>query len=97
MSTRLERLGHLLLADGSLIRLDAECGQFVASRYVPGPGHLVLSAYTFGSFDTVVAVAAAWVDAFDASLASPAVGVGERPGAVPAPAPGRTLQLGEAV
>lgn len=85
MTTYLQRLGHLALPDGSLLRLDAECGRYVASRYVPGPGHLVLSAYTFGEFDAVVAVAAAWVDAYEASLA---VGVRDGIGsgaAIPAP------------
>lgn len=92
MTWSLNRTGHLRLADGSILRLDAELGKYCASFYKAGPQQLVLRAYSYGTFDDMKALVASWADAFEASLlTSPAVGVGERPGAVldHLPAPGQ--------
>lgn len=96
MTWHLNRTGHLRLADGSVLRLDVELGKHVASYYQPGPNQqLVLRAYSYGTFDAMKELVDSWADAYELSLTSPAVGVGERPGVVPAPAPGQTNQLGE--
>lgn len=72
MTWSLNRTGHQKLSDGSVLRIDAELGRYVASFY---NSDITLRAYSYGTLDVVKAVVAAWVDAYDASLASPVGGV----------------------
>lgn len=79
MTWHLNRTGHLRLADGSVLRLDAECRQYCASWYQPlGPDQqLILRAYSYGSFDAMKDLVDSWADAFELSQTSP-LSVGER-------------------
>jgi hypothetical protein len=67
----LAHTGHQKLSDGSVLRLDAELGRYVASFY---NSDLTLRAYGFGSFAAMQDLVAVWADAFEASLASPVGG-----------------------
>lgn len=71
MSRGLTHTGHHILADGSVLRLDVECGAFVASWYTP---QSVLKACAYGSLAQMAVVVAAWVTAFDLSTTSPSGG-----------------------
>lgn len=74
MTMYLERCGHLALADGSLLRLDFEMRRYVASYYVQGPDHLLLRAYSYGTFAAMIDLLADWCDAFEASTSPLSVG-----------------------
>jgi hypothetical protein len=86
--THLEHSGHICLGNGSVLRLDFEQRQWVASMYSPD---LSLRAYKTGGFEACRDLVNTWSDAYTASLI---VGVGERQGAVPMPAPCQS-NLGE--
>ena len=68
----LNRTGHQKLSDGSVLRIDAELGRYVASFY---NSDITLRAYRCGTLDAMKAVVAGWADAFEASQASPVGGV----------------------
>jgi hypothetical protein len=61
---RLERTGHIHLADGSILRIDYECKHYCASWYTPTAS---LKAYAVGPLDAMTVVVAAWADAFNES------------------------------
>jgi hypothetical protein len=88
-------INHLVLSDGSILRLDFECERWHARWFEAGERHH-LWCHAVGPWAQMVTVVNGWHTAFLASFASPVPEAGVDRSGVPSLAPTRAEnQLGE--